>query len=99
MRSHTLNVLGLEISFKAEADPQRVARAQVLLEERFAKLLEHGAHLSKEKLLTFLALTLADDYLILQDDWNSSQQRLSGLRTRIEKQVDNTPETEALGCS
>ena len=99
MRSHTLNVLGLEISFKAEADPQRVERAQVLLEERFARLQEHGAHLSKEKLLTFLALTLADDYLILQDDRDSLEERLSGLRSRIEKQVDNTPETETLGCS
>ncbi len=85
MRSHTLEVLGLEVSFKAEADPRRIERARTLLEERYAKLSQHGAQLSKEKLLTFLALSLADDVLLLQDEKSESRKRMKELLASMEK--------------
>ena len=56
MRTYNLTVLGLEVSFKAEADPARVETAKALVEERFNRLKFHGRQLSKEKLLTFLVL-------------------------------------------
>ena len=88
MRSHTLEVLGLEVSFKAEADPRRIERARTLLEERYAKLSQHGAQLSKEKLLTFLALSLADDVLLLQDEKGESGKRMKELLASMEKAAE-----------
>ncbi len=87
MQSHSLNVLGLDVSFKAEADPKRVERALALLEERYAKLSQHGGHLSKEKLLTYLALALADDVLSMQDEKNGMQCKLTQLLANIEKKA------------
>ena len=90
MRTHTLNVLGLEVSFKAEADPRRVDRARILLEERSAKLQQHGVQLSKEKLLTFMALALADDYLIAQAELESARKQMEQLLITIENRVGNS---------
>ena len=88
MRSHTLDVLGLEVSFKAEADPKRIERAKALLEERYSRLSQHGGHVSKEKLLTFLALALADDVIQAQDDKEETADRVRRLLTSIEKAAE-----------
>lgn len=88
MRSHTLDVLGLEVSFKAEADPRRIERAKTLLEERYTRLSQHGGHVSKEKLLTFLALALADDVIQAQDDKEETAGRVRRLLTSIEKAAE-----------
>ena len=85
MHSHTLEVLGLELSFKAEADPRRIKRARDLLDERYGRLTRHGGLLSKEKLLAFLALSLADDILLMQDERGSTDKRLRDLLGHIEK--------------
>lgn len=87
MHSHTLEVLGLELSFKAEADPRRIERARALLDERYARLAQHGGLLSKEKLLIFLALSLADDVLLMQDEKSETDKRLQELLANIEKVV------------
>ena len=87
MRTHTLTVLGLEVSFKAEADPRRVDKARILLEERSAKLQQHGVQLSKEKLLTFMALALADDFLIAQGELESVRKQMEQLLITIENHV------------
>lgn len=89
MQNHSLNVLGLDVSFKSEADPGRVERARSLLEARYAKLMQHGGHASKEKLLTFLALALADDFLDMQDEQGEAQRRISLLLATIEKGMEN----------
>lgn len=85
MHSHTLEVLGLELSFKAEADPRRIERARALLDERYAKLAQHSGSLSKEKLLAFLALSLADDVLLMQTKQGETDKRLRELLGDIEK--------------
>lgn len=85
MHSHTLDVLGLDLTFKAEADPVRIDRARGLLEERYARLAKHGGTLSKEKLLTFLALSLADDVLLMQEDKGRADRRVRELLGNIEK--------------
>lgn len=85
MHSHTLEVLGLELSFKAEADPGRIERASSLLDERYARLARHGGLLSKEKLLAFLALSLADDVLLLQAEKDEADKRMRELLGNIEK--------------
>jgi cell division protein ZapA len=85
MRSHTLNVLGLEVSFKAEADPKRIERANALLEKRYSQLTQHRGHISKEKLLTFLALALADDILQAREEKNETKSRMERLLSSMEK--------------
>lgn len=86
MRSHTLDVLGLELSFKAAATPGRIERAKTLLDERYDKLAQqHGGLLSKEKLLTFLALSLADDILLMREKEGEANKRIEELLGDIEK--------------
>ena len=84
MQGITLNVLGHDISFKAGTDPQRINRVHALLEERFETIKQHGAHISKEKLLTFLALALADDFVLLCEQQEEVQKRLNSLLMTIE---------------
>jgi len=76
MTSFTLRVLDVDISFKAKADQARIDKARELLESRFSALTPPGSKLSKEKLLIYLALSLADDYL-------QSRQKLDELDTKL----------------
>lgn len=63
MPRYTIPILGLEIAFKTDADKSRIEAAKAILEERFGNLSKGGTDVSKEKLLTCLALSLADDFL------------------------------------
>ncbi|WP_165177899.1 cell division protein ZapA [Desulfovibrio sp. ZJ369] len=83
-----LTVLGLEIAFRPGADMERVKRAVRLVEERFAdqKLRSHGGQ-SKDILLTFLALGLADELLQSQKKSADVQNRISSLLSQIEESV------------
>ncbi len=101
MRSYNLSVLGLEVSFKAEADPQRVEQARQLVEERYNKLKFHGKQLSKEKLLTFLVLGLADDLLQSNHQQQEYHTKLSALLAKIDEhnQPDTGDEEESLPWS
>jgi len=85
MPSYTLSVLDLEVSFKAQADHERVQAAKELLEDRYKELTQHGRRLSKEKLLTFLALGLADDLLQNTKRLAELESRLVGIAEKIEK--------------
>lgn len=78
MPSYSLTVLGLEISFKTDADQNRVSEAKRLVEQRFQGLEERGRTLNREKLLTLIALSLADDSL-------QTKERLAALDGRIER--------------
>ncbi|MEF2229433.1 MAG: cell division protein ZapA [Pseudodesulfovibrio sp.] len=64
MPRYTLNLFGLEISFKTDAESDRIEAAQAYLEQRYKELTATAGDLSKEKALTFLLLSLADDYLV-----------------------------------
>ena len=79
MAHYNFNVLGQEVSFRAEADPGRIEKARLLLEERYDKLQQHGKQLSKEKLLTFLALALADDMLQVREEMEESEQKVRSI--------------------
>lgn len=85
MQSHTIEVLGLELSFKLNADPMRIKRAKALLDDRYGKLAQHGGIVSKEKLLAFLALSLADDVLLMQDAQVEADEKMRELLGNIEK--------------
>lgn len=90
MPSYNLNVLGLDIFFRTEADEERVRKAMSCLEERFGELNARGLKVGKEKLLTFLALSLADDLL-------QCEQRLRSLESRLAKLVDTLDDAAVEG--
>ena len=90
MAQYSFNVLGQEVSFKAEADPSRVEQARTLLEERYHRLREHGKQLSKEKLLTFLALALADDMIQAREELEKSEKRLRSFLNVLDSQSTPT---------
>ncbi len=67
---------------------ERVQRAVRLMEERFAdqKLRSRGGQ-SKDVLLTFLALGLADDLLQSKIKLDDVQNRITSLLSKIEESV------------
>lgn len=83
MPRYTLNLFGLEISFKTDAESTRIEAAQALLEKRFKDLTTGAGDLSKEKALTFLLLSLADDYLV-------GEARLARLEEKIGEILEKT---------
>ncbi len=85
MQEYTLTLLGLEVNFRAGVDAERVDRARMLVEERFEKLRLHGGRTSKEMLLTFLVLGLADDLLQAQEELGSTKERLDSMLAKIEE--------------
>jgi cell division protein ZapA len=89
MPSYTISVLELDITFKTDADHVRVNAAKQIVEDRFASLAAKGKNLSKEKLLTYLALGLADDFLLTCTQLGQLETKLEELLQRIE-QDDNS---------
>jgi len=83
MPSYNKLILGLEISFKTDAEPDRVEYAKALVEERYRLLNPGGKNLSKEKLLTFVALGLADDLLLANQRLDEMEAKLDKLLSRI----------------
>jgi cell division protein ZapA len=63
MPVYNLQVLGLELSFSANISEERLGKAVELIEKRYRNLESQVGLMSKERLLTYLALSLADDYL------------------------------------
>lgn len=79
MPRYTIPILGLEIAFKTDADKSRIEAAKAILEERFGELSKGGTDVSKEKLLTCLALSLADDYLEHSRKLNQMEEKINTL--------------------
>lgn len=84
LQDYNLDVLGVEISFKANADPARLEQARQMLNKRYDVLRQHGRHLSKEKLLTFLALALADDLIVMGDELENTRLKVREILNKIE---------------
>ena len=79
MPSYNVSILGFELSFKTDAQAERVESARELVEQRYNNMLKAGGKaLGKEKLLAYVALGLADDVIV-------SNQRLDALRSRAGK--------------
>ncbi|WP_462324435.1 cell division protein ZapA [Desulfoplanes sp.] len=84
MAGYRISLLGLDTFFRTDASPERVDRAKTLLEERFQPLMERGRNLSKEKLLLFLALSLADDFLQCNERLQELEDRLQQLLHKMD---------------
>ncbi len=80
-----LTLMGVPLTPKAGANTERILQAIRLVESRFAEQTQNnrGRH-SKEVLLTFMALELADELLSLQRQRTDTQQRLERLLEQVE---------------
>lgn len=85
MHSYSLEVFELDVSFKTEADPERVQRACAYAENLYQVLKLHGSHLGRDRLLTILILGIADDLLQLKQHDEHVEKRINELLQRIEK--------------
>jgi len=85
MPSYNLSIMGLELSFKTDAEPERINFAKDLVEQRYNMLKAGGKTLGKEKLLAFVALGLADDILVSNQRLDELQARLGELLTKIDE--------------
>ncbi len=83
MPRYSLTILGLEITFKTDANQDRIDSALKLLEERYGEFGSSVSNVSKEKLLTCLAFSLADDYL-------ESKSALARLEEKIENLLEQS---------
>jgi cell division protein ZapA len=87
MPDHVVNVLGIDLAFKADASSLQVEAAKSLVESRFEKLQKSGRLFSREKLLTFLALGLADDLIQAEKQASVIQERMQGMLAEIEEKA------------
>lgn len=85
MPSYNMTVSGVSVSFKAEADQKRVEDAKRLVEERYKRLSPEGKQISKEKLLLFVAMGLADDLLQSNQRLRGQEESLARLLAKIDE--------------
>jgi cell division protein ZapA len=88
MPGYNLTVLGLDLSFAADVPPERINNAVDFVHQRYRDLQGRASNMSKERLLTYLALSLADDYL--QDQGKLSQ--LEGNLQQLLSKIDSPEE-------
>ena len=85
MPSYNVSILGFELSFKTDAQAQRVESARELVEQRYNNMLKAGGKaLGKEKLLAYVALGLADDVLMSNQRLDDLESRVGALLTKID---------------
>lgn len=77
-------MLGLELSFTTSSESERIQEVVDLLHSRYRTLEERAGHISKERLLIYLALSLADDYLRDQERLVQLENTLQQLLSKIE---------------
>ncbi len=68
MQTYNVIACGLDISFSSDADAERVKRATELIQQSYDSLRSHGSQLGRDRLLTILAIGIADDLLQLQNE-------------------------------
>ncbi len=79
-----MTVRGLELSFAADVPPERIHQAVDFVHKRYSELQGRASNMSKERLLTYLALSLADDYLHDQGKLTQLEGNLQQLLSKID---------------
>jgi len=88
MPRYTLTLLGLEISFKTDADNDRIEAAQTLIESKYKELVAGAGDISKEKVLIYLLLSLADDYLVAEDNLKRLEEKIGEILEKTSTEPD-----------
>lgn len=79
----SLDVLGLNVSFRSGANMERARKAAAYVENRFEALRATSSQ-GKDILLTYLVLELADDLLQMKSRQAGALQRVERLTVKIE---------------
>lgn len=79
MHSYNLHIFELDVAFKTEAHPARVENASAYVDKIYADLKLHGAHLGRDRLLSILALGVADDLLQLKEQYTLLEEKMEQL--------------------
>ncbi len=87
MPSFQLNVLGVDVSFRTQADADRIAEAKLFVEEQYELLKSRRRQSDREKLLTLLLLGATDDLLQSRRQLENLEYRLFRLLQRIDDAV------------
>ncbi len=84
--NNSLTILGLPLALKAGADTERIRESAALVEERYeTQVRRSGGGQSKNVLLTFMALGLADELLQLRKQLDETESRLTGLLSYMDE--------------
>ncbi len=86
-----LNVLGVDVTFRSQIDPERIQLAKAFVEEHFEKLKLRGGQFSREQLLILLVMGIAGDLLQSQEQLDELYERLEVLLSRIEHRTKCCP--------
>ena len=84
MSTYEVNLFGIHVSFKANAELERVEAARAMVMERFDRFVFHGRQSNREKTLTYVSLGLADDLLQLERQNAEMRERLEALLVKIQ---------------
>lgn len=86
--SEIIKLLGVELPVRDGADTDRIEKAATLVNERYEeqKASFRGSQ-SKDILLAFVALGLADELLRMKMTQDETRERVSGLVEKIEKSL------------
>lgn len=90
MPGYTVTVLGRELSFQAEVTEDRLQRVIELVERRYAQLEPQGRSIGKERLLIYVALSLADECLQNADEMERIDRRILQLIQSIDTAMHQT---------
>jgi len=85
MPSYNVRLLGQEVSFKTNAEEDRIRQAEQLIKERFQGLDTYGSRVNNEKLLILVALSLADDYIQTRQRLDELEDKLTQLLEKIDR--------------
>lgn len=85
--SCSLNVLGLNVSFRSGARMERAKKAAEYVETRFEALRASSSQ-GKDILLTYLVLELADDLLQLKSRQAACEEQARSLLAKIEDALE-----------
>ena len=85
----SLNIFGLQITFKSGPNFERARQAAQLLEERFAeqKQRSSGGQNKESVIMTLLVLGLADDLLQTKNELEALRSGLASTLEKIKKSV------------
>lgn len=84
MSRYNLTLLGQNISFKTNAEEQRIREAEKLIEHTYEQINRSAVRVSNEKILIMVALTLADEYLQQNQKLEELEARLFRLLEKID---------------
>jgi cell division protein ZapA len=86
MPSYNVRLLGQEVSFKTNAEEDRIRQAEQLIKNRFQGLDTYGSRVNNEKLLILVALSLADDYIQTRQRLDELEDKMSLLLEKIDRE-------------